>query len=241
MTSQRIAVVDDDPRIRAVIRRCLEPEGFAIDEAEDAAALDRLLERHEYALITLDLTLPDGDGVDVARTVRARSRTPIIMVTGKGDVIDRVVGLEVGADDYIAKPFHVREFLARVRTVLRRASGPAGSSSTEEGLRIGRMLLLPDRRELKDANGRDVALTTSEFEVLLALARTRGRNLTRDALMDVLHGRDWSPLDRSIDNTVARLRKKLPEGTIKTIRSVGYQIGVPVRVETVSEGAQASP
>ena len=227
-----ILVVDDEPAIRRLIRRCLEPEGFRVVEAGSAAsAKASLAEPTRYDLVTLDLTLPDGDGTDVARAIKARCDLPIIMVTGKGDVIDRVVGLEVGADDYIAKPFHVRELLARVRAVLRRAGGTGrtdGKGAPNAVIGVGDMRLDPELRELRDARGEPLALTTTEFDLLHALVEAKGRPLTRDALMDRLRGHEWSAFDRSIDNAVARLRKKLPRNAIRTVRGLGYQIGLPV-------------
>ena len=230
MPTPRVLVVDDEPAIRRLIRRCLEPEGFIVDEADCAAAAQEKVSGGSYDLVTLDLALPDRDGTDVARAIKAERDVPIIMVTGKGDVIDRVVGLELGADDYIAKPFHVRELLARVRAVLRRTSGAAPPGhEPASALRLGDLLLDLDLRELRTGDGSSLPLTTAEFDLLRALAEAKGRPLTRDALMDALHGHDWSPLDRSIDNAVARLRKKLPENAIRTVRGVGYQIGIPVR------------
>ena len=221
-----VLVVDDEPAIRRLIRRCLEPEGYRIEEAGSAADARRLVERTRYDLVTLDLNLPDGDGTDVARAIKSIRDVPLIMVTGKGDVIDRVVGLELGADDYIAKPFHVRELLARVRAVLRR-SGPAERSAAGI-LAIGDLRLDPNLRDVRDAQGVPLALTTTEFDMLHALAEAGGRPMTRDALMDRLRGHEWSAFDRSIDNAVARLRKKLPKGAIRTVRGLGYQIGLPV-------------
>jgi DNA-binding response OmpR family regulator len=229
-----ILVVDDDQKVRLLLRRCFEGEGYRVSEAGNRADVLRQVGQGSLDLITLDLTLPDGDGLSIAREIRLTSRVPIVMVTGKGDTIDRVVGLELGADDYIAKPFHVREVLARVRAVLRRAeSAPAptsaGTAGNGEGKAIvfeGWMLDLP-RRELKDPGGQPVPLTTSEFNLLEVFVRNAKRVLSRDQIMDQLKGHDWSPLDRSIDNLVARLRKKVEVNAdeptlIKTVRGVGY-------------------
>ncbi len=235
MNSVRIIVVDDDSRVRSLIRRSLEPEGYTVDEAADEAELDARMTEHAYDLITLDLNLPGTDGLEIARRLRRTTDTPIIMVTGKGDVIDRVVGLEVGADDYLAKPFHVRELLARVRTVLRRsqqkASPPAPEGEAEAcdtGFIIGDLKLVPDERMLLNAQGEPLTLTRGEFEILVALVRANGRALTREALIDA-RGDDADAFDRAIDSTIARLRKKLPNGTISTVREVGYRLAVPVR------------
>jgi len=184
-----------------------------------------------------DLTLPDGDGLTVGREIRTRSVVPIIMVTGKGDTIDRVVGLEVGADDYIAKPFHVRKVLARVRAVLRRTgSRPRGSDAAaqDERLTFERWVLDVAKRELMSPAGEICELTTSEFDLLRAFATHPKRVLSRNQIMDLLRGHDWSPVDRSIDNLVVRLRRKVetdPESArlIKTVRGVGYTFAADVK------------
>jgi len=227
MTACHILVVDDDPKVRALLRRCFEGEGFSVSEARDGKELRENLEREPVALITLDLGLGGESGLDLAREIRARHSVPIIMLTGKGDPIDRVVGLELGADDYLAKPFELRELLARVRAVLRRSTttGPATASGARysfEGwtLDIG-------RRSLAHRTGEIQELTTGEFNLLEVFVKRPQRVLSRDDIMDLLKGHDWSPLDRSIDNLIARLRKKIEPDPdqprlIKTVRGVGY-------------------
>lgn len=235
-TPIRIIVVDDDRRVRSLIRRSLEPEGFAVDEATGEDELYARMAERDYDLITLDLNLAGSDGLDVARRLRRQTETPIVIVTGKGDVIDRIVGLEVGADDYIAKPFHARELLARVRTVLRRSqqrSPPSGAADgkadpCEPAFAIGDMKFVPAERQLLDAQGEMIPLTRGEFEILAALVRARGRALTRDALIDA-RGDHGDAYDRAIDSTITRLRKKLPSGTITTVREIGYKLSAPVR------------
>ncbi len=231
-----ILVVDDDQKVRLLLRRCFEGEGFQVAEAARGADVLPALEGRTFDLITLDLTLPDTDGLAVARAVRERSRVPIIMVTGKGDLIDRVIGLEVGADDYISKPFHLREVLARVRAVLRRTAAEANAAtgaavretkSARTRLHFDRWELDPDMRELRDASGALCPLTTAEFSLLSIFVEHANRVLTRDQIMDLLKGHEWSPLDRSIDNLVARLRKKIeavPDDPtlVKTVRGLGY-------------------
>lgn len=232
--------MDDDPRVRSLIRRSLEAEGFTVDEAADCHRLISLFEQHSYDLVTLDLNLRDCNGLDAARWLRKHSTTPIIMVTGRDDVIDRVIGLEVGADDYIAKPFDVRELVARVRCVLRRMSGRGGRDAcppgpdTDDAFAIGDLLLVPDRSTLIDQHGTPIVLTNSELEALSALAQAGGRTLSRDALLDATHPRACESFDRAVDNLIARMRKKLPEGTIRTIRSRGYQLAVPVRRTSIA-------
>jgi DNA-binding response OmpR family regulator len=228
-----ILIVEDDAKVRLLLRRCFEGEGFRISEAASGAEALERLRAGNFDLITLDLNLPDGDGFAVGREIRARSAVPIIMVTGKGDTIDRVVGLELGADDYITKPFQLREVVARVRAVLRRTapSGPqtgGTSAPAKEGTLAfeGWVLDLP-KRELKSSAGATCELTTSEFDLLKVFATHANRVLSRDQIMDLLRGHDWTPTDRSIDNLVMRLRRKVepdPERPrlIKSVRGVGY-------------------
>jgi DNA-binding response OmpR family regulator len=239
MTSAHILVVDDDPRVRTLLRRCFEGEGFAVSDAKDGAELNACLQQNAVSLITLDLNLGKENGLDLAREVRKEHDIPIIMLTGKGDAVDRIVGLEVGADDYLAKPFELRELVARVRAVLRRSmpSGqvtPPGQCYMFEGWTLN-----IDRRSLRHDSGEEQNLTTSEFNLLSAFVKKPHRVLSRDEIMDLLRGQDWSPLDRSIDNLVARLRKKVepdPErpSLIKTVRGVGYTF-----VAEVKRSAQA--
>jgi len=234
-----IVIVDDDEKIRRLLRRCFEPEGYRVSEAENGAELNDIMARDDVDLITLDLGLAGDDGLSIARTIRAGSDVPIIMVTGKGDPIDKIVGLEMGADDYISKPFHIREVLARTRSVLRRAatSGSTrdrpGSSTRSEIYRFGNWELDIQKRELRTLAGELEALTTSDFDLLRVLIRNPNRVLSRDQIMDHLKGRDWNPNDRSIDNQVARLRKKIeadPDNPqlVKTIRGIGYSFTVDV-------------
>lgn len=227
-----ILIVDDDQKVRLLLRRCFEGEGYRVTEAARGADVVRAISGTDVDLVTLDLTLPDMDGLSVARQIRERSSVPIIMVTGKGDMIDRVIGLEVGADDYIAKPFHLREVLARVRAVLRRArdearSPPAAAGDTAPPVRFDRWLLDRGRRELRDLDGTLCELTTAEFDLLEIFITHPHRVLTRNQIMDLLKGHEWSPLDRSIDNLVARLRRKIEPADatpslIKTVRGLGY-------------------
>ncbi len=227
-----ILIVDDDQKVRLLLRRCFEGEGFRVTEAARGAEVGQALENSNVDLVTLDLSLPDLDGLSIARQIRERSAVPIIMVTGKGDMIDRVIGLEVGADDYIAKPFHLREVLARVRAVLRRtreqaSTAPAAAEQLQAPIRFDRWVLDRDKRELRDTHGQACTLTTAEFSLLDIFVRHANRVLTRDQIMDLLKGHEWSPLDRSIDNLVARLRRKIEPADvspclIKTVRGLGY-------------------
>jgi DNA-binding response OmpR family regulator len=238
-SASHILIVEDDAKVRLLLRRCFEGEGYRVSEAGSGAEAVKLLATGSFELVTLDLNLPDSDGLTVGREIRARSEVPIIMVTGKGDTIDRVVGLELGADDYITKPFHVREVLARVRAVLRRtdsgAARPApGAAGRDEHLTFQGWVLDVAKRELTSPSGESCELTTSEFDLLKALATHAKRVLSRDQIMDLLRGHDWNPVDRSIDNLVVRLRRKIevdPESPrlIKTVRGVGYTFAADVR------------
>ena len=218
------------------MRNCFQSEGFRVSEAATSEELFKLVKTGGVDLITLDLTLGSESGLEIARNVRASSDIPIIMVTGKGDLIDRVVGLEVGADDYIAKPFHLREMLARVRTVLRRTSkqgekATAESISGELKYRFDDWELNLTKRELRGPGGALCHLTTAEFDLLAVLIKRPGHVLSRDAIMDLLKGHDWAANDRAIDSQISRLRKKLggdSESLIKTIRGVGYSFTAKV-------------
>jgi two-component system, OmpR family, response regulator len=234
MRATHIVVVDDDPKVRTLLRRCFEAEGYMVSDAKDGAELRTCLERHPVSLITLDLGLGKENGLDLAREIRKDRNVPIIMLTGKGDAIDKVVGLELGADDYLAKPFELRELVARVRAVLRRANDDDRSPASNERYAFDGWILDVARRNLKRQGGEDIELTTSEFNLLSALVARPHRVLSRDDIMDLLKGRDWSPLDRSIDNLVARLRRKIehdPERPliIKTVRGVGYTLVTDVK------------
>lgn len=226
----RILVVDDDDQVRRMLRRCFEDEGYRVTEATDQAGVNAAL-AGGIDLITLDLNLGGTDGLTIARAVRQNWDLPIIMITGKGDMIDRIVGLEIGADDYIAKPFHLREVLARVRSVLRRAGPrqPAVAPTVPAGAQIGfdGFVLDLDRRELSGPDGADIRITSGEFDLLALFARHPHRVLSRDQIMDLLKGHDWAPNDRSIDNQIARLRKLIEPGgqqprLLKTVRGAGY-------------------
>ena len=242
-TVKNILVVDDDPKIRRLLRNCFEPEGFGVFEAENNSEIRDCLSNNTIHLITLDLNLGAENGLTIAASLRADFDIPIIMVTGKGDVIDKVVGLEIGADDYISKPFHVREVIARVRSVIRRTD----TRSPETGKIINQPPCTPgtcfefnkwkanfDRFELVDPKGQPCELTTADFKLLRVLLENPKRVLSRDQIMDHLNGHDWSPYDRTIDNQVARLRKKLEEDSskpqlIKTVRGIGYTFTADVQ------------
>jgi DNA-binding response OmpR family regulator len=239
-TTRRILVVDDEEPVRTLLRDCFELDGYQVVEASDGREASARLAEAPVNLVTLDLNLGGESGLELARQIRAACNVPIVMITGKGDTIDRVVGLELGADDYITKPFHVREVLARVRAVLRRYEASPASQTPAAGAAAGSerfgfdgWVLDIARRELKSAQGEVQTLTTAEFNMLEMFVHRPSRVLSRDNIMDLLKGHDWSPLDRSIDSLVVRVRKKVETNPdtprlIKTVRGVGYVFAAEV-------------
>lgn len=232
--SHHILIVDDDPKVRTLLRRCFEGEGFAVSEAHNGAEINGVLTKQKVSLITLDLNLGAENGLDLARDIRKQHDVPIIMLTGKGDTIDRVVGLEMGADDYLAKPFELRELIARVRAVLRRATTQEARPQAAEKYAFAGWILDINRRRLERQDGMTQELTTGEFNLLEVFIKRPHRVLSRDDLMDLLKGHDWSPMDRSIDNLVARLRKKIESDPdkpqlVKTVRGAGYTFAEDVK------------
>jgi len=226
----RVLVVDDDARIRDLLKRYLAQEGFDVLLAEDGRALTRLLLRETVDLIVLDLMLPGEDGLSICRRLRANNdRTPIIMLTAKSEDIDRIVGLEVGADDYLGKPFNPRELLARIHAVLRRRPPPevpGAPSNDAETVTFGPFTFDLGLRTLKK-NGEDIALTTGEFAMLKALVRHPRQPLSREKLAQLARGREFEPFDRSLDVQVSRLRKLIEEDAsapryLQTVWGVGY-------------------
>ncbi len=227
-----ILIVDDDPQIRTMLRRYLAGEGYGTKEADSEVSIHAALVAGDVTLVLLDLMLGGEDGLAIARAIRARSDIPIIMLTGKDDVIDRVAGLEAGADDYIAKPFHLREVLARIRALKRRMTGrsapePAEPDPPETEIRFDGHALDPLGRTLRGRDGVDIPLTTAEFELLAVFLRHAGRVLDRDQLLNLLKGRDFEAFDRLVDTQVMRLRRKIEQDPgqpqlIKTVRGAGY-------------------
>jgi two-component system response regulator CpxR len=216
-----ILVIDDDVELASLLDEFLEREGFQTDFAHDGrSGLEQALEgKHE--LIVLDVMLPALDGFEVLRRLRQSSNVPVIMLTARGEDIDRIIGLELGADDYLPKPFNPRELVARVRAVLRRAEPRPQAGRVE----VNGVILDPGSREVW-CGDRRVELTTLEFDILEQLMRAAGRVLSRDALMEALYNRKASPFDRAMDMHISHLRKKLEcdgRTLIKTVRGVGYQ------------------
>lgn len=225
----RICIVDDDTQMRRLLRNVFERAGFNVCEAATEAQMLKALKSQTVDLITLDLTLRDEDGLTLARQVRTFSDVPIIMVTARAEDIDRIVGIEIGADDYIVKPFNAREVVARVRAVLRRSGGRKRSRAVaSDQVTFGDWVVDFDGHELRTRKGKVCPLTTAEFKLLEAFLRHAGRVLSRDFLIDAIGGIDAAPLERSIDTTVSRLRRKIERDAaapayIKTVRGAGYR------------------
>ncbi|NKN00677.1 response regulator [Rhizobium leguminosarum] len=232
MESDRILVVDDDARIRQMLARYFEDNGYRVTAVANGAGMRSELSRGSFAAIFLDLVLPGGEnGFDLLKELRSGSDVPVLMLTGQDDVTDKVIGLEFGADDYVAKPFHLRELLARLRTVLRRRAGAAQPKTQaavpDETFRFEGFVLDVPRRKLTSPGGDDIPLTSGEFDMLVVFLRNAGRVLTRDTLMDLTRNRNLEAFDRTIDAQIVRLRKKIePDpktpALIQSVRSVGY-------------------
>jgi two-component system OmpR family response regulator len=235
MPAPSIIVVDDDQSVRDALIGYLSRHDFNARPADGGAALDRALAEAPADLIILDLMMPEEDGLSICRRLAGKG-PPILMLTAMGETPDRIVGLELGAADYIAKPFEPRELLARIRAVLRTYQS---GSVLESGEQQGRVLvfagwrLSPDQRSLTDPAGRAIALTAGEFSLLQAMAERPGRLLSRDMLLQLTRGPDAEPFDRAIDLSVSRLRRKLTEGggkdLIETVRGEGYRFTAAVR------------
>lgn len=234
-----ILIVDDDAEICDLISRYLGSNGYRVSKAGDGAQLRVAMREHSLDLILLDLGLPDEDGLSLLRRFQNEWHCPVIVVSGRGESVERIVGLELGADDYISKPFDLRELLARVRSVLRRMSPERlGRSTVGDGgngmLEFSGLQLDLLARRLVGRDGHDVSLTSGEFELLRALIERPNQVHTRDHLMNCLHGRDAGPFDRAVDVQVGRLRRKIEADparpqVIKSVRGAGYLFAVPVR------------
>jgi two-component system OmpR family response regulator len=231
-----ILVIDDDREIRDLLARFLERNRLRVTVARDAREARRAWPHGHFQLVVLDIMMPAESGLDFARWLKSQSDVPIVLLTALGEETDRIVGLELGADDYVAKPFNPRELLARIRAVLRRA-GDTPDKPREAGparpLRFDGWTLEPARRRLLNPEGVEIALTGGEYDLLVALAERANRVLTRDMLLDLLRGRQAGPFDRAIDVAISRLRRKLEdEGhrgqLIKTVRGGGYVLAATV-------------
>lgn len=227
----RILIIDDDVELCGLVTEYLAPEGFQVEAVHHGnRGLERALSG-EHALVVLDVMLPNLNGFEVLRRIRDRSRVPVLLLTARGEDVDRIVGLEIGADDYLPKPFNPRELVARIRAILRRTRAEKTGLPPEEILRVADIELDPGTRTVLQ-NGRPVELTSVEFNLLHALLREAGRVVPRERLVDIVLSRKFSPFDRSIDMHVSKIRKKLGDsegGTdhIKTVRGVGYIFARP--------------
>jgi len=230
---KHVIVVDDEPGIRETIQEYLELHDFRVTTAGGGEELRQAIDENDADLVLLDIRMPGEDGLSLARFLRAEKQVGIIMLTAAGEVVDRIVGLEMGADDYLAKPVDLRELLARIKAVLRRTERRAvedGDVPLDDNARLarfGRFTLNLDSHKLFDAAGGEIPLTGMEFDLLKAFADNPNRVLTRDQLLNLAHNRDWEPFDRSIDIRIARIRRKIENDpakpqVIKTVRGAGY-------------------
>ncbi len=226
----KILVVDDDLRLRDLLRRYLSEQGFQVVVAENAQAMNKLWMRERYDLMVLDLMLPGEDGLSICRRLRGGGdNTPIIMLTAKGEEVDRIIGLEMGADDYLPKPFNPRELVARINAVLRRKTpdeAPGAPSEQAQSFQFGEFVLDLSTRNLKK-NGENISLTTGEFSVLKVFARHARQPLSREKLMELARGREYEVFDRSLDVQISRLRKLIEQDPtnpqyIQTVWGLGY-------------------
>jgi two-component system phosphate regulon response regulator OmpR len=225
MPAERILIVDDDRDVRESMGEYLQGHGYEVTLAEGGEAMRRVLAAAPADVVLLDLNMPGEDGLSLARWLRAEHDVAIIMVTAAGEVVDRVVGLELGADDYLAKPFDPRELRARLKSVLRRAKGRGAPAAKR--VKVGRCSLDLQTRQLFGADGAELPLTGMEFDLLRVFAERPNQVLSRDQLLTHTRNREWEPFDRSIDIRIARLRKKIEANpakpkTLKTVRGSGY-------------------
>ncbi len=224
-----ILIVDDQKEICDMVQDYLSSEGYRVSTAHDGSGMRRAISQSQVDLVILDLMLPGEDGLTLARALREESSVGIIILTGRGETVDRIIGLEMGADDYLPKPFHLRELLARVKSVLRRVSSRAAEKAPmhRQQARFAGWHLDLSSRELFSPTGREVRLTTGEFDLLAAFVNNANQVLTRDRLLDLARNREAGPFDRTIDVQVGRLRRKLEDdpqrpSMIKTVRGTGY-------------------
>ena len=228
-----LLIVDDDTEICTLLAKFLAQYGYRVSVAANGDAMMQTLANAQINLVVLDIMLPGKDGLGLCRELRAAGRMPIIMLTALGSETDRIVGLEIGADDYLAKPFNPRELLARIRAVLRRTAVPLPGSGTARVFEFAGWRLEVARRQLYSPAGALVDLRTAEFDILLALVERPQRVLTREQLLDIARGRATTPFDRSIDVHISRLRRRIETdpkepAMIKTVRSGGYFFAAPV-------------
>lgn len=235
--NQHILLVDDDHDLRESVSEYLTGQGFQITSAENAAAARSLVRNAQFDLALLDVMMPGEDGLSLCRFLAEQGAVPVIMLTARGDATDRIIGLEIGADDYLPKPFDPRELVARIKTVLRRAARGGGIPGHEQvaGYSFDGWLLDTSKRRLTDPEGVNVPVTSAEYKLLETLVQRPGTVFNRDQLLDHIHGREAQLFDRAIDNLVSRLRKKMEQDTrqpdlIQTVRGGGYMLAAQVRI-----------
>ncbi len=226
----RILVCDDEVDVREMVQEYLVKRGFRVSTAADGEQLRTILGAGGIDLIVLDINMPGEDGLSVLRSLRPDDKTPVVMLTAAGEVVDRIIGLEMGADDYLGKPVDLRELEARIKAVLRRkgdGAGPAAKGDQVGTARFGQYTLNIEAAKMIDDEGSELPLTAMEFNLLKVFAQNRGRVLNRDQILEQAHDRSWDPFDRSIDIRISRLRRKIeknPEkpSVIRTVRGIGY-------------------
>jgi DNA-binding response OmpR family regulator len=233
MHTPQVLVVDDDLEIRRLLARYVQEQGFRVQLAAKCVEVRERLATHQIDIIVLDVMLPDGSGLDLCRDLRAKQlNIPIILLTALKEDVDRIIGLEIGADDYLGKPFNPRELVARIRAVLRRGQDNRSAPAGAERYLFEGFTADPLARTVTDPDGGEVELTGAEFDLLLTFLGRPGRVLSRDQLLDLTRGRDGDVLDRSIDVLIGRLRRKLSDGgatqVFKTVRNGGYQLAAKV-------------
>jgi DNA-binding response OmpR family regulator len=230
-----ILIVDDDAALRETLADFLSAEGYAIGQSANVTEARAAIAAAEPDLVLLDINMPGGDGLTLAAELRGRTQLPIIILSGKGSMVDKVVGLEVGADDYVAKPFELRELLARVRAILRRARpAPAAAEDVVRQAHFDAFVLTPSRRDLSTVSGEHIELTGAEYNLAALFVERPNRVLTREAVGEATHKDDWEAFDRSVDTLVSRLRRKLTRhatqpNLIQTVRGEGYVLACTVR------------
>jgi DNA-binding response OmpR family regulator len=229
-----VLIVDDERDILDPLASYLSKNGFRVSKARDAAAAREIVAAHAIDIALIDIMMPGEDGLSLTGFIRATAKTPVILLTAKAEETDRIVGLELGADDYVTKPFSPRELVARIKAVLRRTSDDRVKAPDAEAFAFGDWVLRTGERALIDKGGREVPLSTGEYNLLLAFVTHPKRVLTRDQLLDLSQGRDMAAFERSIDNHISRLRKKLEADSrhpklIKTVWGGGYTLAADVR------------
>ena len=223
-----LLICDDELDVREMVHEYLCKRGFNVSKASSSDELRAVLASDQIDLIILDINMPREDGLTTLRSLRIEDQTPVVMLTAAGEVVDRIIGLEMGADDYLGKPVDLRELEARIKAVLRRKAADSGSKEEKPGMaRFGDFVLDIEAAKMRDTDGAEIPLTAMEFNLLKAFAENKGRVLNRDQILEKAHDRSWDPFDRSIDIRISRLRRKIernPEkpSIIKTVRGIGY-------------------